>query len=73
MMCSIGYVRTNIVIDEELIEAAMTATGAKTRRETVDRALREVVSREKRLRILDLAGVGWEGDLEEMRGDRDLD
>lgn len=73
MMCSIGYVRTNIVIDEELIEAAMTATGAKTRREAVDRSLREVVSREKRLRILDLAGVGWEGDLEEMRRDRDLD
>lgn len=65
--------RTNIVIDEELMKEAMTATGAKTRRETVDRALREVVSRGERLRILDLAGVGWEGDLEEWRRDRDLD
>lgn len=71
-MCTLAYVRTNIVIDEELMQEAMKATGAKTRRETVDRALQEVVSRNKRRSILDFAGIGWEGDLEEMRRDRDF-
>jgi len=35
--------RTNIVIDKELIEAGLKATGLKTRRELVDYALRELL------------------------------
>lgn len=48
--------RTNIVIDDELMSAAMRVSGAKTKRETVEVALRELVAAEQRLRVLDLVG-----------------
>ncbi len=61
-------VRTNIVLDVHLVEAALEATGLKTRRELVDFALRELLRHEQQKRLLDLKGkVTWEGDLEEMR------
>ena len=63
--------RTNIDIDDELMAAAMKATGQTTKKATVEEALRNAV-REGRLRqaIKNLAGIGWEGDLEDMRRDR---
>ena len=50
--------RTNIEIDDKLMRRAMKATGAKTKRETVDIALREIAHRAERLNILDLVGKG---------------
>ncbi|MDT8410436.1 MAG: type II toxin-antitoxin system VapB family antitoxin [Wenzhouxiangellaceae bacterium] len=47
--------RTNIVLDDELIEA-MRLSGARTKREAVDRALRELVALGKQPAVLDLAG-----------------
>lgn len=61
--------RTNIVIDEELMDEAKEVAGTSTMRETVDYALRELVRRRQRQALLDLVGtVEWEGDLSEMRG-----
>ncbi|MGH8190754.1 MAG: type II toxin-antitoxin system VapB family antitoxin [Rhodanobacteraceae bacterium] len=48
--------RTNIVIDDKVMKQAMKATGAKTKREAVDIALREVARKGRRLNILDLVG-----------------
>lgn len=48
--------RTNIVLDDALVADAMKATGAKTKREVVDLALRELVARRNQRRILDLVG-----------------
>ena len=63
--------RTNIEIDDEVLREAQRLTGARTKRETVDVALRELVARQRRLGILDLRGrVHWEGDLDESRLDR---
>ena len=63
--------RTNIVIDEVLVKEAFQITDARTKRELVDMALREMVARHKRKDILELAGkVGWEGDLNELRRGR---
>ena len=60
--------RTNIVLDEDLIEAGLKATGLKTRKELVDFALRDLLRREAQRKILELKGkVHWEGDLSEMR------
>ncbi|HKG04134.1 MAG TPA: type II toxin-antitoxin system VapB family antitoxin [Conexibacter sp.] len=60
--------RTNIEIDDEILREAQRLTGARTKRETVDVALRELVARQRRLGILDLRGrVHWEGDLDESR------
>lgn len=69
-MCMVMCMRTNIVIDEELMAEAQKLAGTKTMRETVDLALRELVNRQKRLGILELRGkVKWEGDLMEWRRD----
>ena len=66
--------RTNIDIDDELMERAMKATGLKTKRQVVEEGLR-VLSREGELReaLESLRGIGWEGNLDEMRADRTFD
>lgn len=48
--------RTNIELDEELVAEAMHLTGAKTKREVVDTALRELVRVKKRKDLTELAG-----------------
>lgn len=61
--------RTNIDIDEELIARAMRSHGLRTKRETVDLALRRLVTEPmSREEALAMRGSGWEGDLNEMRG-----
>lgn len=70
-MCIVGCMRTNIVLDDELVAEAQRVTGATTKREVVELALRELVDRQKRLGILALRGqVRWEGDLEVSRRGR---
>lgn len=49
---------TNIDIDEALAAEAMRVSGARTKREVVDRALREMVARAKRPRLRDVFGIG---------------
>ncbi|MBB3138049.1 Arc/MetJ family transcription regulator [Rhizobium pisi] len=63
--------RTNIDIDDALLNAAMTATGLATKKATVEEALRSLVEKHSRRNaIANLAGIGWEGDIDEMRNDR---
>jgi Arc/MetJ family transcription regulator len=63
--------RTNIELDEDLVNEAMRLTHARTKKELVNLALRELVNRAKRKRILELEGkVEWVGDLNEMRKSR---
>lgn len=62
--------RTNLVLDEHLLEEAVKLGGERTYSRTVERALEEFVRRIKARRILDLAGSGlWEGDLAVVRED----
>ena len=62
--------RTNIEIDDELLDEAMAATGLSTKKATVEEALRQVVaSRRRRQALQSSAGIGWEGDLDTMRRD----
>ena len=63
--------RTNLVLDEELLQEATRLSGERTYSRTVERALADYVRRIKARKILELAGSGlWEGDLSEMRQDR---
>jgi len=48
--------RTNIVLDDGLVAEAMKLSRAKTKRELVDRALREFVQRHHQRKLLDLVG-----------------
>jgi Arc/MetJ family transcription regulator len=63
--------RTNLVLDERLLEEATRLSGERTYSRAVERALEDFVKRIKARQILELAGSGlWEGDLSEMRSDR---
>lgn len=60
--------RTNIEIDDKLLEEAIKWTGLKSKKETVNHALEELIKLEKRKKLLSLRGkVKWEGNLDEMR------
>lgn len=48
--------RTNIVLDDKLVEEAQAISKIKTKRELVDLALREFVANRKRLNVRDLKG-----------------
>jgi hypothetical protein len=62
--------RTNLVLNEHLLEEAVRLSGERTYSRTVERALEEFVRRIKARQILTLAGSGlWEGDLAAMRRD----
>ncbi len=48
--------RTNIVLNDEIVEEAMKISGAKTKKEVISKALKEFVENRKRLNLLDLEG-----------------
>jgi Arc/MetJ family transcription regulator len=47
---------TNLAIDDRLLEQALSAGGYRTKRETVNEALREFIQRRQRLDLLKLVG-----------------
>ena len=60
--------RTNIKIDDKLMEEAIKLTGAKSKKEMVNRALEELIRTEKIKKLRSLRGkVNWEGNLKDMR------
>lgn len=64
--------RTNIVIDDKLMKAAMRATGLRTKREAVELGLRTVLRLQRQTRIRQFRGrLPWQGDLDAMRTQRD--
>ena len=63
--------RTNIVIDDNLMKAALRASGIKTKREVVELGLRTLVRLRHQADIRSYRGkLDWEGDLQAMRRDR---
>jgi len=48
--------RTNIVLDDDLVKEAVRLTGVTTKRELVDLALRELIRKERKKDLFDLAG-----------------
>ncbi|MBI2467851.1 MAG: type II toxin-antitoxin system VapB family antitoxin [Candidatus Rokubacteria bacterium] len=63
--------RTNLVLDETLLQEALRLSGERTFSRAVERALEDFVRRVRAGRILELAGSGlWEGNLSEMRDDQ---
>jgi len=63
--------RTNIELDEKLVDEALKLVHMKTKKELVNYALRELVRKIKRKKLLELEGrVEWTGNLNEMRKSR---
>ncbi len=62
--------RTNIDIDDELMAAALAATGAATKKEAVHLGLEALLRRERQRSVRQLRGtLTWDGDLEATRTD----
>jgi len=63
--------RTNIVIDDKLMNEAIKLSQLKTRRAVVESGLRLLIQTKKQERIKNLRGkLKWDGDLEKMRLDQ---
>ncbi|MCD6580852.1 MAG: type II toxin-antitoxin system VapB family antitoxin [Desulfuromusa sp.] len=63
--------RTNIVVDDDLMAEAMKLSEIKTKKGVVDQALNLLVQVKKQEKIRLLRGkLCWEGDLDELRTDR---
>jgi Arc/MetJ family transcription regulator len=63
--------RTNIVIDDKLMDETLRATGLKTKREAVELGLRTLLRLRQQEEIRKFRGkLAWEGDLDQMRIDR---
>jgi Arc/MetJ family transcription regulator len=67
--------RTNVILDEKLLEEALRRSGEKTYSATINRALQDLIRRitvEEGMKILSGSNA-WEGNLEEMRRGREFD
>lgn len=63
--------RTNIVIDDQLMDEALKATGLKTKREVVELGLETLVRLERQAAIKLFRGkLSWKGDLKALRTTR---
>lgn len=62
--------RTNIEIDDQLMQDVLRLTGIKTKREAVEQGLRQLLRLRQQEEIRRLRGkLAWEGDLNAMRTD----
>ena len=60
--------RTNIVLDDELLERAQCLTGIKSKRELTQKALQTLIQLLEQTEMLSLRGkINWEGDLDTLR------
>jgi Arc/MetJ family transcription regulator len=64
------HMRTNIVIDDELMSRVLKLTGIKTKREAVEVGLKTLLRLKTQENIRNYRGkLAWVGDLDEMRTD----
>jgi Arc/MetJ family transcription regulator len=63
--------RTNIVIDDQLMDEALAVSGLRTKKDAVEEGLKLLIAMKKQAGIRKHRGrMNWEGDLEAMRTDR---
>ena len=62
--------RTNIVIDDNLMNLAIRTSGLKTKKEVVEEGLKMLIQVKKQALLKTLRGkLRWEGDIDKMRRD----
>ncbi len=63
--------RTNVVIDDDLMESALRASGIKTKKKAIEEGLKLLVQMKNQEKIRAFRGkLKWTGSLDEMRADR---
>lgn len=62
--------RTNVVLDDQLVAKVMELYDLPTKRAAIQFALESLVGKKSYTPrdMLELRGIGWDGDLDEMRG-----
>lgn len=67
----IHIMRTNIVIDDKLMNETLRLTGLKTKREAVELGLQTLLRLRQQEEIRGFRGkLDWQGDLKQMRSDK---
>lgn len=62
------FVRTNIEIDDKLMNDVLKATGLKTKKDVVELGLKTLIRLKRQERIKEFRGrLKWTGDLDDMR------
>ncbi len=68
-----NIVRTQVVLNKDIVEQALQITHFNSKRELLDYALRELIRRETQKKLLELKGkIHWEGNLEALRENQAL-
>lgn len=63
--------RTNVVIEDRLMEAALKLSGFRTKKEAIEAGLKLLVKFNRQKKIKDFRGrLKWTGNLEKMRTDK---
>jgi Arc/MetJ family transcription regulator len=63
--------RTNVVIDDKLMESALKTSGLRTKKDAIEEGLRLLVKMNSQAKIRELRGkLNWIGNLDEMRLDK---
>lgn len=63
--------RTNVVIDDQLMNTALKLSGLRTKRDTIEAGLKLLVEFRRQAKIKDFRGkLKWVGNLDKMRTDK---
>ncbi|MEK6764815.1 MAG: type II toxin-antitoxin system VapB family antitoxin [Planctomycetota bacterium] len=63
--------RTNVVIDDQLMNTAQKLSGLRTKRDTIEAGLKLLVGLKRQAKIKNFRGkLKWIGNLDEMRADK---
>ena len=63
--------RTNVVIDDDLMISALQLSGLKTKKSAIEEGLRLLVQLKRQSKIREFRGkLKWSGNLDEMRRDK---
>lgn len=63
--------RTNVVIDNDLMKSAIKLSGLKTKKDAIEEGLKLLVQRSRQAKVRDFRGkLKWHGSLNEMRTDK---
>ncbi|MBE3067688.1 MAG: type II toxin-antitoxin system VapB family antitoxin [Chloroflexi bacterium] len=63
--------RTNVVIDDDLMKSALKLSGLKTKKAAIEEGLRLLVELKRQSKVMAFRGkLKWSGNLDEMRSDK---
>ena len=56
-MCELLHMATNLAIDDQLLDKALKISGFRTKKDTVNEALREVIRKREQKKVVELFGT----------------